>query len=129
MNGELWKIILVPADSDVLIDRTGKLTVATTDPELRTVYLSKDLRGKFLTKVLIHELGHCAMVSYYLLDDIHRMVKPEYWIEAEELICNIIAEYGMNIFSIAFSKLGFNAWKCIPTEFEKVLRKEGNHSG
>lgn len=105
----------------MLYDRTGKLTVATTDPVSHTVYLSTKLRGQFLMRVFIHELGHCVMVSYDLIDQIHRMVKPEYWIEAEEWICNFIADYGITIFSIAYSKLGYKAWMVVPPELEKLV--------
>lgn len=72
-------------------------------------------------KVFIHELGHCALVSFNLLDDIHRMVKPEYWIEAEEWACNLLADYGFEIFSIAFDILGYDAWKLIPEHFNRAI--------
>ena len=85
----------------MLMDRTGTFTVATTDPITRTVYLSSDLHDGMLVKVLIHELGHCAMISFNLIEDIHRMVKPEYWFEAEEWLCNFLSDYGFKIFSIA----------------------------
>lgn len=39
------------------------------------------------------------MFSFDLLRDIHRMVHPEYWLEAEEWVCNFIADYGLLIFS------------------------------
>lgn len=55
----------------MLMDRTGTHTVATTDPIIRTVYLSSDLHDGMLVKVLIHELGHCAMISFNLIEDIH----------------------------------------------------------
>lgn len=41
------------------------------------------------------------MISFGLLKAIHRMVKPEYWIDAEEWVCNFIADYGYGIFQIA----------------------------
>lgn len=85
----------------MLVDRTGELRVATTDPRLRTVFLSTELEGAFLYRVLFHELGHCAMISYGLLKDIHRMVHPNHWIEAEEWICNFIADFGPIIFTAA----------------------------
>lgn len=72
-------------------------------------------------KILIHELGHCALVSYSLLDDIHKVVKPEYWIWAEEWVCNFIADYGTKIFSIAYSVLGNDAWMFIPYELDRVI--------
>lgn len=86
-----------------------------------TIFMSRSLSGALLIKVLIHELGHCALVSYGLLDDIHKVVKPEYWILAEEWVCNFIADYGAKIFSIAYSILGNDAWMFIPYELDKVI--------
>lgn len=97
MNGIRWAIIFVPSTNPVLIDRTGKHTVACTDPITKRIYFDQSLSGAFLRKVFLHELGHCALVSYNLLDYIHRMVRPEYWIEAEEFLCNFIADYGLEI--------------------------------
>ena len=93
-----------------LVERSGRRTVATTDPKTGCIYLSNELRGKFLTKVLLHELGHCVIFSFNLLDDIHRMVLPKYWFEAEEWVCNFIADYGESIFGVAYSILGEDAW-------------------
>ena len=101
MIGIHWHIRVVPRNSPLLVDRTGKARVATTDPISRCVYICDGLDGPFFVRVLIHELGHCALFSFDLLPDIHRMVKREYWIEAEEWVCNFIADYGMTIFSIA----------------------------
>lgn len=101
MNGLLWHIRLVPRNSHLLVDRTGNARVATTDPISRCVYIADWLDEPFFIRVLIHELGHCALFSFDLIRDIHRMVKPEFWIEAEEWVCNFIADYGMTIFSIA----------------------------
>lgn len=105
INGEPWRIIFVNHDSNSLIDRTGRRTLATTDPYTHYVCLSNRLRGPMLRRVLTHEVGHCAMISYGLLDDIHRMVRPQYWLEAEEWICNYILDYGTEIQSIVNSIL------------------------
>lgn len=121
MNGYLWRIKFVNPNDKMLMDRTGKMTLATTDPNLATIFMSRSLSGALLIKVLIHELGHCALVSYGLLDDIHKVVKPEYWILAEEWVCNFIADYGAKIFSIAYSILGNDAWMFIPYELDKVI--------
>lgn len=121
MNGDLWQIIIVDPSDQMLVDRTGTRTVATTDPMAKCVYLSSTLHGDFLIRVLIHELGHCAMISFNLLDDIRNSVYPSKWIDAEEWICNFIADYGFKIFSVAYSVLGENAWICIPKELEKII--------
>lgn len=99
MNGYFWRVYFVPPNSPMLVDRTGSLTLATTDPSSRTVYLSDELSGDMLRRVFIHELGHCAMFSFDLTRELHKMVTPKYWLEAEEWICNFVADYGPLIFS------------------------------
>lgn len=106
VNGYLWRIKRVPYASPMLIEKTGTRTVATTDPITRTVYLLDTLEGSFFTTVLLHELGHVVMFSYGLLDD------------AEEWVCNFIADYGLQIFQIASTVLGEEAWSFIPYELE-----------
>lgn len=100
MNGYDWTLIEVPYDSNLLVDRTGMRTVATTDPYYQTIYISDDLRGDFRSRVIIHELGHAAMFSYYLIDDIHRLLPRRRWIEAEEMAANFVADYGWKIFEV-----------------------------
>lgn len=121
LNGYEWKIIFVGHNSRMLVDRTGNKRLATTDPATRRVYLSNRLRGNELLTVLIHELSHCVIVSFNLALDIHRMVKKQYWIEAEEWLCNFIADYGMTIFSIAYRTLGMDALYILPRELSKFV--------
>lgn len=121
MNDDTWNVSIVKADDPKLVDRTNVLTVATTDPETMTVYLSERLRGDFLMRVFIHELGHCALYSFGLMEQIRIMVKPEYWIKMEEFICNFLADFGFRIFRIAFSTMGYEAWRMIPQEFKKRI--------
>lgn len=121
MNGYLWCVRYVDPESNYLIDRTGALTLATTDPDTLCVYISNELQGDFLIRVLVHEIGHCALFSFDLLGEIHKVVDPYYWIEAEEWVCNFIADYGLKIFSVARSILGDNAWVFIPYELERLI--------
>lgn len=121
MGGDLWHVIFISPNDVNLIDRTGRYTVATTDPVTQTVYLSEELSGDFLVRVLIHELGHCALLSFNLLDEIHKVVLPMYWIEAEEWICNLLADYGRVIFSTSYRLLGNEAWRLIPQQFERLI--------
>lgn len=121
MNGYPWKAIFVKPNDSMLVDRTGMLTVATTDPSTLTIYISKSIHGSFLARVLIHELGHCAIFSFNLLEDIHRMCYPEYWVEAEEWVCNFIADYGMAIFSTAYEILGPGAIQLVSSEIARMI--------
>lgn len=121
MNGDLWHVKTVDPHHPELMDRTGKLCLATTNPIEYCLYLSNRLSGTLFARVLIHELGHCAMVSFHLLDEIHRIVPPEYWIEAEEFICNFIADYGLKIFETGYRLFGEDALLHIPSEIEKMI--------
>ena len=121
MNGYLWHVKIVSPYSSKLVDRTGILRVATTDPVSMNVYLSKQLEGDLFNTVLIHELGHCAMVSFGLIDYIHSYVEPEYWIVVEEFICNFIADYGLQIFRTAYSLFGDDALRVVPVEIERYI--------
>lgn len=100
INGYSWRIKFVRPSNPMLVDRTGEYKLATTDPYTYTVYVSDNLSDDLLNKVLAHELGHCVIFSYNLLSDIQRLVHPRYWIEAEEWICNFIADYGGEVFDI-----------------------------
>lgn len=121
MNGYLWSVKIVNSHSPKLVDRTGKLTVATTDPNDFCVYLSDRLGGGFFNTVLIHELGHCAMISFNLIEYIHAHVDPEYWIDVEEFMCNFIADYGLKIFRTAYNLFGDDALRIVPIEIEKYI--------
>lgn len=121
MNGYLWRVRFTYPSDPVLIDRTGTMTVAVTDPGTMTIYLSDELSGDFLLRVLIHELSHCAMFSFNLLPEIHRMVKKKYWIEAEEWCCNLLSDYGRMIYETAYSVIGGRAVFVIPGELERLV--------
>lgn len=116
MNGYLWRVCYVNPNDPMLVDRSGTLTVATTDPSTLCVYISNAIQGSFLYRVVIHELGHCAIYSFGLVDDIHRMTYPEYWVEIEEWICNFIADYGQTIFDA-----GASIFDDIPREIERLI--------
>lgn len=121
MNGYFWRVQRVPPDSPKLIDRTGERRVATTDPEEQCIFLSEHLSGSFLNTVLLHELGHCIMLSYGLILTLRSRL-PEYlWIPAEEWCCNLIADYGEEIFEKANKILGDYAWDMIPDAMSKIL--------
>lgn len=121
INGRLWRVCFVDGSDPALVDRTGTLSVATTDPLSDTVYVSNRISGKFLATVMIHELGHCIILSYGLDEDIKRMVYPEYWVEAEEWICNFLADYGVEVFQHLYDIFGFDALDLVQYEVERLV--------
>ena len=121
MNGLRWRVRFTYPTDPVLVDRTGTLTIGVTDSATMTIYLSNQLNGEFLNRVLIHELGHCVMYSYGLIDEIHRMCKRRFWIDMEEFCANLLANYGNQVFGLTYSILGDEAIHIVPYELERLV--------
>ena len=121
MNGLRWRVRFTYPTDPVLVDRTQTLTVAVTDPQTMTIYLSNKLRGEFLTRVVLHELSHAMMYSYHYLDEIHRYCKKQYWIAMEELIANLIADRAYEIFQRAYDIVGDDAIRFVPYGLERSV--------
>ena len=90
MNGKTWHIRIVQSDSPMLMRSDGSYTVGMCDRAMQTIYISELLQGKFLRKVLIHEVCHSAMFSYGI----------DMSVEQEELFCDLVATYGDEIIGI-----------------------------
>ena len=106
LNGDLWRPVRVDPSDPRLTDRTGRPRIATTDPSTRCVYVSRLLHGSDLQTVMTHEVGHCAMVSYGLLDGLHRLIPEESWVDVEEWVCNLLANYGREVMHAANVAVG-----------------------
>jgi hypothetical protein len=121
MNGDLWRVRFVSPNDNVLIDRTGKRTLAVSDYSTMTISIANNLHGELLNRVFIHELGHCVMFSYGLLPELHRMVKKRYWVDAEEFVCNILSDYGQFVIGTARDILGNQFTYVSPVGMERVI--------
>ena len=90
INGKTWHIRLVRSDSPMLMRSDGSYTVGMCDITTQTIYISELLQGKFLRKVLIHEVCHSAMFAYGI----------DMSVDQEELFCDLVATYGDEIIRI-----------------------------
>ena len=90
-NGKTWNLAFVEPYNEVLNRSDGSKTVGVTDNNTKTVYLSNLLYGKFLDKVICHELVHVASFSYNCSIDI----------ETEEIIADFMSLYGREIIYLA----------------------------
>lgn len=91
INNVSWNIKFVDDNSQYLRRRDGSLTLGVTDWDTRTVYLSDNLYGHMLKKVVTHEIVHCVMISLGLYMDINQ----------EEYLADFIATYGENILKLS----------------------------
>ena len=97
INGKTWYIMLVHSDNPMLMRSDGSYTVGMCDRITQTIYISELLKGKFLRKVLIHEVCHSAMFSYSI----------DMSVEQEELFCDLVATYGDEIIGTVFTPLEY----------------------
>lgn len=98
INNEWWYIKFVSPLHPMLQQRNGLFTIGMCNNKDKTIYLSNQLYGFKLRKVLCHEITHAAMFSYNV----------NLTLEQEELLADIIATYGdeiINITNKVFSKI------------------------
>ena len=93
INGITWYMIRVRSDSPMLMRSDGSMTVGMCDRETQTIYISDALHGRFLRKLLLHEICHSAMFSYGIYMSV----------DQEELFCDLLATYGDEIIAITDS--------------------------
>lgn len=91
INGINWNLVYVSPVSSKLTRSDGSITVGMTDITEKRVYISDNLQGQFLKKVISHEIVHCSMFSYGV----------DLGIEQEELVADLIATYGEEIIDTA----------------------------
>ena len=90
INGEVWHLKIVSSFHPMLQRPDGNYAVGACDNVYKSIYLSEELYGKFFQTVLAHEIAHAAMLSYDIVLDSR----------TEELIANLIANYGQEIITI-----------------------------
>lgn len=106
VNGEAWRVVRVIPSDPSLIDRTGTLRIATTDPETKTISISSAVVPPLLDRVLLHEVAHAVTMSYGLLDSLRSVLPPEWWVLVEEWAVQLVELYSMEAVSFASESLG-----------------------
>ena len=81
INGEIWRILLVPPNHPQLRRTDGSLTIGACNTWLKTIYISNELSHDFTENVLAHELTHAVLYSY----------NRKFSSDEEELIAQIVA--------------------------------------
>lgn len=106
INGDVWRVIRVPAGDPSLIDRTGGEKLAVTDALDRTVYVRKDLVPPLLDRVILHEVTHAITVSWGLLPEVRSGVVRGDVIDVEEWAAQLVENHAMEAVQAARRALG-----------------------
>ena len=103
LNGQPWHVQRVGRDSPALVDRTGQMRLATTNPRTRLICVSEAVPRAQLERVLTHEATHACMVSYGLTDEVGLFAFDH--VRAEEWGCNLIADHGAEVLGASAAAL------------------------
>ena len=106
INGELWRVVRVPAGDPRLIDGGGTERLATTDPVTRTINLNLSLRPPLLDRVMLHEVAHAVTISWGLLPDLFRAVSTRSQAGAEEWAAQLVENHAIEAVDAARMALG-----------------------
>ena len=106
INGETWKVLRVGGEDPRLVDRTGRLRLATTDPETRTIHISSDLTPPLLDQVVLHEVAHAITVSWDMLGRLRAGIPPDSWVHVEEWSAKLVEDHALEAVEKASQILG-----------------------
>ena len=105
-DGDVWRVIRVPAGDPRLIDRTGSERLATTDPHTRTIAVLDTVQPPLLDRVMLHEVAHAVTMSSDLLPELGRMVKDGDVIGVEEWAARLVEGHAIETIDAASAALG-----------------------
>lgn len=106
INGDVWRVIRVPAGDPSLIDRTDTPRLAVTDASDRTVYVRDDLMPPLLDRVMLHEVAHAVTVSWGLLPQVRSDTLRGDIIGVEEWAAQLVENHAMEAVQATRRALG-----------------------
>lgn len=101
---DVWLVKPVKSCDPVLVDKTGHLRAATTDPLSKTINLSVGVEPPLLDKVVLHEVAHAMVFSHGLLS-IFSAFSPEEINLIEEWAAQLIETHSIDAIEKASSLL------------------------
>jgi len=105
IDDDVWIINTVTPTNPALVDRTGKLRIATTDPVSKVISISSNVVPPLLDRVLLHEVAHAITISRGLLPSLRGSISEEDWIAAEEWSAGLLENYGIEASILASESL------------------------
>jgi len=106
INGELWRVLRVPAGDRHLTDRTGLERIATTDPATRAVHVNESVMPPLLDRVMLHEIAHAITLSWNLLGRLRSWIPTESWVPTEEWAAQLVEGHAIEAVAAASRALG-----------------------
>ncbi len=100
INGEVWTVRRVPPGDPLLVDRTGTLRIATTDPLSKSINIAGSVMPPLLDMVVLHEVTHAITDSHNLIYPLRMLIPPELWITVEEWSAELMEHHGIEAITL-----------------------------
>lgn len=105
IGDDVWLVRYVSPLDPALVDRTGNLSAATTDPINKTISISSVVIPPFLDKVILHEISHALMISHGVSVSLRSSLPSGLYIFIDELLSNVIENYSIEAAYLASQSL------------------------
>lgn len=105
-RGRTWRVVRVSPDDPLLMDRTGHMRVATTDPTTRTIRISRDVLPPLFDRVYLHEASHAIMEEAGVNELLSQLPDDRQQVLAEELLAWFLETHAIEVIDSVSRSLG-----------------------
>lgn len=106
IGNHVWRVIRVAPGDPLLVDQTGAMRVATTDPVTRTIRISTDVMPPLLDRVFLHEATHAIMEDAGINDLLRRLPDDRLQVLAEESVAWLLETHAIPVVDAVSRSLG-----------------------
>lgn len=105
-RGRVWRVVRVSPDDPLLMDRTGHMRIATTDPTTRTIRISREVLPPLFDQVYLHEASHAIMEDAGVNELLSQLPDERQQVLAEELLAWFLETHAIEVIDAVSSSLG-----------------------
>jgi len=97
IRGQSWRVVRVLPGDPLLIDRTGVMRLATTDPVLKVIRISMEVLPPMFDQIYIHEAAHAMMVESGVADTLSQLPDERQHVIAEEMLAWFLESHAIEV--------------------------------
>lgn len=105
-RGQTWRVVRVSPDDPLLVDRTGHMRIATTDPATRTIRISREVLPPLFDQVYLHEASHAIMEDAGVNELLSQLPDERQQVLAEELLAWFLETHAIEVIDAVSFSLG-----------------------
>lgn len=106
IGNRVWRVARVAPGDPLLIDQTGTMRVATTDPVTRTIRISMDVMPPLFDQVFLHEAAHAIMEDAGVNDLLRQLPDDRQTVLAEETLAWFLETHAIEAIDAVSRSLG-----------------------